>query len=350
MSSSDAVSHRARGRLLLASIVAVIVVAAIAQQAVPGFHLATQFAEVPRHLPPAIAVWFPLSAILAQVVVVTRLSRWLERRKVGLVTGSLVSLGAGVLVCTGVSFFSAWLTGTAGTNPGLRVLKGLLSAFQIYGLWLLAYRYPRLAHEARVRELEVERLRNAAELMRLREHLQPHFLRNTLNAIAALVDEDPPEARNLLAAVADLLTDSIEDAAPERPLGVEIAWLRRYAEILEARYRGSLRFTWDEGPMTREGMIPRLLLQPLVENAVHHGALARTGHDHDGQVTVRTRTRSGGGTVIEIQDNGPGLSMSGAGTHGLGLRLVRQRVEQEARGSIRMETGPTGTRTIVELP
>jgi len=348
MSPSDAVSCQGRGRLVLASIVAVVVGAAIAHQAVPGFQLATPFAEVPRRLPPAIAVLFPLTAILANLVVVTRLSRWLERRKVGLVTASLVSLGAGVLVCTGVSFLSAWVAGTAGTNPGIRVLKGFLSAFEIYGLWLLAYRYPRLVQEAGLRELDVERVRNAAELMRLREHLQPHFLRNTLNAIASLVDEDPPEARNLLAALADLLTDSIEDSAPERPLGVEIAWLRRYAEILEARYRGSLRFTWDEGPMTREGTIPRLLLQPLVENAVHHGALAKTGND--GHVTVRTRTRSGGGTVIEIQDNGPGLSTSGANANGLGLRLVRQRVEQEAHGSIRMETSARGTRAIVELP
>jgi len=348
MSPSDAVSCQGRGRLVLASIVAVVVVAAIAHQAVPVFQLATPFAEVPHRLPPALAVLFPLTAVLACVVVVTRLSRWLERREVGLVTGSLVSLGAGVLVCTGVSFLSAWLAGTARANPGIRVVRGFLSAFEIYGLWLLAYRYPLLAQEARMRELEVERVRNAAELMRLREHLQPHFLRNTLNAIASLVDEDPPEARNLLAALADLLTDSIEDSAPERPLGVEIAWLRRYAEILEARYRGSLRFTWDEGPMTREGTIPRLLLQPLVENAVHHGALAKTGND--GHVTVRTRTRSGGGTVIEIQDNGPGLSTSGASTNGLGLRLVRQRVEQEAHGSIRLETSARGTRAIVELP
>jgi LytS/YehU family sensor histidine kinase len=288
-----------------------------------------------------------LTAILAQVVVVTRLSRRLEGRKVGLVATSLILFAAGVIVCTAVSFLSASLVGAVGRNPGLRVLKAVLSALEIYGLWMLAYRYPQLAHEARMRELEVERVRDAAELVTLREHLQPHFLRNTLNAIAALVDEDPSEARNLLAAVADLLTDSIEDPAPKRPLGVEIGWLRRYAEILEARYRGSLRFTWDEGPMTQEGTIPRLLLQPLLENAVHHGALARTGN---GPVLVRTRTRSSGGTSIEIQDNGPGLSTSGASTYGLGLRLVRQRVEQEAHGSLRMESSPTGTRAIVELP
>ncbi len=331
----------------MALVVVVVVASAIAQQVVPGFQFATQFAEVPRRLPPAVGVLFPLSAIFAQVVIVTRLSRGLERRKVGFVMTSVMSLGAGVVVCTGVSFFSAWLVGAIERDPGLRLLKGVLSAFEIYGLWMLAYRYPQLAAHAQMRELEVERAQNAAELMRLREHLQPHFLRNTLNAIAAVVDEDPSEARNLLAAVADLLTDSIEDSAPERPLGVEIAWLRRYAEILEARYRGSLQFIWDEGPRTREGAIPRLLLQPLVENAVHHGALARTGN---GRVIVRTRATSSGGTVIEIQDNGPGFSASEGSSRGLGLRLVRQRIEQEAHGSLRMESSPTGTRAIVELP
>jgi sensor histidine kinase YesM len=214
----------------------------------------------------------------------------------------------------------------------------------------------------------MDRTRQAAEIAHLREHLQPHFLRNSLNAIAALVTEDPSEARNLLGALGDLLSDSIDSSAPLRSLGEELAWLRRYAEILEARYRGALSFSWDEGPMTKGVLVPRLLLQPLVENAVNHGALARDG---GGRVTVRTRVREKGGTLVEVEDNGPGFSScprergldavfgdwrpldfdpSDTPREGLGLRLVRCRVEMEARGSFRIEQGPQGTRAIVELP
>jgi LytS/YehU family sensor histidine kinase len=130
-------------------------------------------------------------------------------------------------------------------------------------------------------------------------------------------------------------------------LGEEIEWLRRYAEILEARYRGSIRFTWEEGPMTADARIPRLLLQPLVENAVHHGALARDG---GGEVVVRTRNAGGGRTIVEVEDNGPGFDPTAASAEGLGLRLVRRRVEIEAGGDFRIDCGPAGTRAVVELP
>ena len=93
--------------------------------------------------------------------------------------------------------------------------------------------------------------------------------------------------------------------------------------------------------------MPRLLLQPLVENAVNHGALARDG---GGRVTVRTRVREGGGTRVEVEDNGPGFDPAGGPREGLGLRLVRCRVEMESRGTFRIDQIPGGTRAVVELP
>lgn len=336
------------GRLLAALVVAIVTVAAITQQFVPHSHiqLTTQFAEVPLRDPRFIRVLLALGSILAQLIVLTLASRALERRKFGVWSASLTSLLAGVVVSAGFNLVQTWLLGTF-DGLWVRVLKGVIGGFEVYGLWMLAFRYPEIVYASRLHILEAERARQAAELLQLREHLQPHFLRNTLNAIAALIDEEPSEARDLLAAVADLLTDSIEDCAPQRSLGDEVAWLRRYAEILEARYRGSLQFAWDEAPMTSATMVPRLLLQPLVENAVHHGALARRT---DGCVTVRTRARLGGGVIVEVEDNGPGIPAGGASAVGLGLRLVRQRVELESRGTFRLESSPIGTRAIVELP
>ena len=336
-----------RARLIAAAVLGLVVMVAIFQQAVArDLRFATQFAEVPRRLPLALAVLFPIGSVVSQLVVYTRLARTLESRKIGVALAALGTLLVGAAICIAFNLVSALASGTFGHGTPRLLVKGLVGGIEVYGLWLLALKYPKLVEDVRVQALELEHVRQAAEIAQLREHLQPHFLRNTLNAVAALVSEEPAEARNLLAALADLLSDSIENPAPQRSLGAEIAWLRRYAEILEVRYRGLLRFEWDEDPMATEALVPRLLLQPLVENAVHHGALARGA---DGRVTVRTRVKKGGGTRVEVEDNGPTLART-TSKEGIGLTLVRSRVTAEAHGSFSIEHGPCGTRAVVDLP
>jgi signal transduction histidine kinase len=338
-----------RARIIAAVAVAIFLAITILHQAVaPDARLpfAAQFLDGPEA---SGALWKPVLTFLSvgtEIAALNGLSRALERRRVSVpaIALSTVGLGIGVMLAFG---FARWLV-FGGSRAGLlRLLFGNpLGGLEVYGLWILAFRYPQLVDDARMRALEMERTRQAAEISHLREHLQPHFLRNSLNTIAALVTEDPAEARNLLGALGDLLSDSIESSAPLRKLGEEIEWTRRYAEILEARHRGALSFAWEEAPATRGVMVPRLLLQPLVENAVNHGALARDG---GGRVTVRTRAREGGGTRVEVEDNGPGFEPD-APREGLGLRLVRRRVEMESRGSFWIEQGPHGTRAVVELP
>jgi signal transduction histidine kinase len=318
---------------------------------VPDLRLGTEFIESrgARALPFFVRPVVTMSSVITELFVLTWLSRRLERREVGTVVTVLATCATGMLVSTGYAFLTWTIAGRSPLWIGRILLGGPLGGLEIYGLWVLAFRYPQLVDDSRLRALEAQRLRQAAEIAHLREHLQPHFLRNTLNAIAALVTEDPTQARDLLAALGDLLTESIEPRALQKStLGDEMAWLRRYAEILEARYRGTLRFTWDEGPMTASVPVPRLLLQPLVENAVHHGALARDG---GGRVVVRSRLREGGGTLVEVEDNGPGFDPSDIPASGLGLRLVRRRLEIESRGgTLRIEPSPAGTRAVVELP
>lgn len=288
-----------------------------------------------------------LLSLVTELGALTALARILERRRVSISATALATAGLGMTVMLAFGLLLWVVNGAHRSGLAVVFVGSPMGGLEVFGLWVLAFRYPQLVEDVRLRTLEIERTRQAAEISQLREHLQPHFLRNSLNAIAALVTEDPSEARNLLGALGDLLSDSIEGSAPLRALGEELAWLRRYAEILEARYRGALSFAWDEGPATKAALVPRLLLQPLVENAVNHGALARDG---GGRVTVRTRLREGGGTIVEVEDNGPGFDPAHALREGLGLRLVRCRVEMESRGSFRIEQGPQGTRAIVELP
>jgi signal transduction histidine kinase len=236
----------------------------------------------------------------------------------------------------------------SGSSLVRSMLFGALNAQLYFGLWGLAFVYPFAVESAGVRALEARNLRSQAELTRLRAHLEPHFLLNTLNAIAGLVTEDPREARRLLACLGDLLRDAVEENGDLQRLDEQIAWLRRYALILEARHRGVLRFRWEVAAECEPALVPRLLLQPLVENAVKHGALMRD--DGAGEVVVRASRRDDGALVCMVEDNGPGLPDSEVRAGAFGLQSVRRRLELElARGSLRFESSRLGTRSIVEI-
>jgi signal transduction histidine kinase len=288
---------------------------------------------------------------------------WSLRRRMGAAQGLL----AGVAIATAFGCVFGLLYGYVALHfPELRLhmaaasgnaiivvrfaLFGVLNAQMYFGLWALAVVYPFAVEGARVRDLEALELRTRAELARLRAHLEPHFMLNTLNAVAGLVTEEPREARRLLVCLGDLLRDSVQAQADHEPLDKQIAWLRRYAEILEARHRGALRFTWDVAVECGDAMLPRLLLQPLVENAVKHGAL-RSADEGGGSVTVRASRAPDGTLVCTVEDNGPGMPDSDVRAGAFGLQAVRRRLELEAPGSsLRLESTPTGTRSIVEMP
>jgi signal transduction histidine kinase len=229
-------------------------------------------------------------------------------------------------------------------------LFGVLNAQMYFGLWALAVVYPFAVEGTRVRDLEALELRTRAELARLRAHLEPHFMLNTLNAVAGLVTEEPREARRLLVCLGDLLRDAVQTQGDHEPLEKQIAWLRRYAQILESRHRGKLRFTWEVAPDCRGAMLPRLLLQPLVENAVKHGAL-QSAQEDGGTVGIRVSRGPGGTLVCIVEDNGPGVPDSDVRAGAFGLQAVRRRLELEAPGaSLRLESSPEGTRSVVEVP
>jgi len=283
---------------------------------------------------------------------------WAVRRHAG--AGAALATGATIATVFGFTF--GLLYGLASARvPALRLhfpngvsllrssLFGVLHGQLYFGLWALAFVYPVAVETVRVRAAEAQRMRSEAELARLRGHLEPHFLLNTLNAIAGLVTDDPREARRLLSALGDLLRDAVRGRGETERLDEQVAWLRRYAQILEARHRGALRFRWEVAPETLEITLPRLLLQPLVENAVKHGALRRG--DGDGEVVLRTTPRPGGGVVCVVEDNGPGLGGEDVREGAFGLEAVRRRLELEVHGgSLRLESTGGGTRSVVELP
>ncbi|HVJ89684.1 MAG TPA: histidine kinase [Labilithrix sp.] len=305
-----------------------------------------------------------LVSMLALTVALSTTYDLMQRRRLS-ATGTLVGLF--VVACViSTSLVVAFNHGILRSFPVLRqegpprtlafsLAFGLFVGILHSGVWALAFVFPYVAEDARLRALEADKLRleaeqlkSAAELARLRSQLEPHFLLNTLNAIAGLVTENPREARRLIACLGDLLRDSLHEADELQPLEDEVAWLRRYAEILESRHGGTLSFHWEIEPRVRRTLVPRLLLQPLVENAVKHGALRRRGGGH---VTVRATMNETQRVICTIEDNGPGLPNKEPRQGAFGLKSVRRRLALKfPDAELRMESSTAGTRSIVELP
>jgi two-component sensor histidine kinase len=165
-----------------------------------------------------------------------------------------------------------------------------------------------------------------ARLGALRAQLNPHFLFNTLHAISSLVERDPRGVRRMIARLSELLRYTLEEnTEQEIPLRQELAFLDRYLEIMRIRFQGALDVVVDVDPEVQEALVPNLVLQPLVENAVKHGV---SKLEAAGRITIRAR-RDGDRTVMTVQDNGPGFGGASApGEEGVGLRNTRERLEQ----------------------
>jgi signal transduction histidine kinase len=283
----------------------------------------------------------PSAAMVVQAAALTLGYRWLRNRN----AGRVVMFVAGAIVSILFGALAAWLHVDRALNDARTCLLAISIGLGVGGLWALVFLLPAVLRDANLRSLAAESMRREAELAQLRSSLEPHFLLNTLHTIAALTVEDPRVARRLLAALGDLLRDGLEASPEIRPLEADIHWLQRYAEILEVRHRGLLRFEWDIAPETRAVPLPKLLLQPLLENAVKHGVLCRK---EGGVVILRTRfvERS---LQLAVEDNGPGMP---PGTkEGLGLRMARERISvAHAGASLRLESSSEGTRATIEIP
>jgi signal transduction histidine kinase len=192
--------------------------------------------------------------------------------------------------------------------------------------------------ESRARELETTRL----ALENLRAQLQPHFLFNTLQSISTLIYRDQAAADRMLTDLSDLLRLSLRStASQEVPLREELAFLERYLDIMRVRFGDRLVIAVEADADVREALVPSLVLQPIVENAITHGMADRPDIGH---VAVRVR-RAGGSLELEVSDDGPGVG-SAAPTNGIGLANTRERIARLYGGAGRVETLANGGFTL----
>ncbi len=162
-----------------------------------------------------------------------------------------------------------------------------------------------------------------ARLLTLKAQIQPHFLSNTLNTIALMVRESPPDAERLIARLSELFRHALEGATVhEVGLGDELRFAAAYLEIESARLEDRLRVEWEIDPSALGARVPHLILQPLVENAVRHGIAPRSAA---GRLRVAAR-REDGKVRMQVEDDGVGLPGDGPAAAGVGLANVRARL------------------------
>jgi signal transduction histidine kinase len=180
--------------------------------------------------------------------------------------------------------------------------------------------------EARAGELAQARLEQGlaeARLEALRAQLEPHFLFNTLNAISTLaLKRDHDGVIRTVGRLGELLRATLDSRrAHEIPLAEELALLEPYLDIQKTRFGDRVALELDAAPDTLDALVPTLLLQPLVENALQHGIEKGTGR---GRVAIVAR-RAGGTLEIAVSDDGPGFAA--APRHaGIGLANTERRL------------------------
>ena len=218
--------------------------------------------------------------------------------------------------------------------------------------WMLlciayAVQYRERFREGQLRATQLETQLVQAQLQALKMQLQPHFLFNSLNAVSALMSADVKAARRMLAQLSQFLRLVLDGAdAHEVTLAQELHLTRLYLEIEQTRFPDRLAVAYDIAPGTEGALLPALLLQPVVENAVRHG-LSAGGR---GQLHIAAERRDER-LVLEVRDSGPGPAP--AGPRGVGLTNSEQRLRAlyGDRYVLALRPAPgQGTAVHLELP
>lgn len=204
--------------------------------------------------------------------------------------------------------------------------------------------------ERQAAELEGQLAR--ARLEALRMQLNPHFLFNTLNTIAALIHDQPEAADRTLTRLSELLRLTLEGHdQQEIPLSEELGFLERYLEIEQTRFGDRLAVVFDIPADLHGALVPALILQPIVENAIRHGVEKR---EEGGRITVAAR-RQRDRLELCVADNGPGLpaGLPAFPREGIGLTNTRSRLHHlygEGAGLVFQPAPHGGVQATLTLP
>ncbi len=197
-------------------------------------------------------------------------------------------------------------------------------------------------------ESEAKRLAAEAQLASIESRVQPHFLFNTLNSIAALIPDDPGGAERMTGQLATLLRSSLDQQAmPLVPLDEELHVVRNYLEIERMRFGARLRYEIQIEEASRRAYVPRLAVQTIVENSVKYAVSPR----REGASIAIRAAASNGQVTIAVTDDGPGFDAAKT-LPGHGLALVRERLAMTMgdAATLRIDSRPGASTVAISVP
>ena len=214
-------------------------------------------------------------------------------------------------------------------------------------------KFSRQLREQKEAALKAQAMAHEAQLKMLRYQLNPHFLFNTLNAISTLVlDRRNDTANGMVGSLSAFLRYSLDSDPVQRvTLAQEIDATNLYLGIEQLRFGERLRVRMDIEPAARDALVPSLVLQPLIENAIKYAVSKR---EEGGSIAIEAR-HVGDNLVLELRDDGPGCSNfdNRSGGHGVGLANTRERLQVLYGNRQRFELSnrqPHGVEVRIELP
>ncbi len=272
------------------------------------------------------------------------------------------SAGIGLVASAWVAMWEEWLNPfalTPGPDPFVQLwlrkfYSGTLSSIILYGLVLLVAHIAETQRRFALQQAEAARLSeqlSKAQLNALRRQIEPHFLFNTLNAIAGLVREERNDAAvRMIAELSDFLRRVVNDSDRQQvPLSEELEFTRKYLDIQKARFADRLEFSVDVPEELLAAQVPSLILQPMVENAVKHGIAKRV---HGGAIRI-SASQANGVLTLRIFNEGPCLfADSQQKQSGIGMQNVRTRLESlyGKAFELKLRNQHGGVEAVVSLP
>jgi two-component sensor histidine kinase len=245
--------------------------------------------------------------------------------------------------------------GTYGDRLWFRFFSGLISYLILYvailGVGYALESRDRLARQ-QTETARLNELLSRAQLDSLRRQVEPHFLFNSLNAVAGLVREGRSEAAvNAISKLSDFLRRVLEDSnRQEVRLGEEIEYLQKYLEVQKIRFADRLEVKLQVPTDLLRSQVPSLILQPMVENAIKHGIAKRA---QGGEIRV-SATRLNGMLKLTVYNDGPGLAVGGEnGPPGIGISNTRTRLQRLYGESFELSLqnhGQHGVEAAVSVP
>ena len=251
-----------------------------------------------------------------------------------------IALALPALLAFTFSVLSAWITAVEASPPAL-LASGARAVPITLGLTWLILEFLKL------RLISLQPSQAEGRLQALQARIRPHFLFNSLNTVIGLMRGNPRQAERTLENLADLFRVFMKDSRELVPLDDEVLLCKEYLAIEKLRLADRLNVHWTLGEMPGDALLPSLLLQPLVENAVHHGIEPRT---LPGDVDIRI-SRSADRVRVEISNPLPEAAPARSGNH-MALSNVRERLALtfDVEGQLDTQTEGGRFRVVVQFP